>query len=372
MFVMAACLAVAVSVAAKTATTPDTTPPAEKENPLTFGASYTGDMVANLSGGIKRGGTYMGLANLTLHFDTEKAGWWKGGELYIKGGNSHGGEASANLIGDFQKASNIEAGNHTFLYELWYRQQLGPVSLCVGLQDLNADYASSSNGALFNNSYFGIHSVCSENVPAPVYPLTALALNVHWQIADHWHWRTAFFDGRPDPFEQNPYNVKWSLTANQGYLALTELEWDGSLVKGLAGSYKLGTYYHHSPITEVTHNYGFYIVADQDITRQISLFTQIGFSPKEYNNHFFCAGGGGTFKNFSRKRPDDMIGLAANHACFRHSPGGHETVIEAIYHFQATKQIYFRPDLQYIIHPSGTDQRLDNALVATLRMGFEF
>ncbi|MDR0893523.1 MAG: carbohydrate porin [Mediterranea sp.] len=344
----------------------------ESGSPFTWGASYTGDAVANLSGGIKTGATYMGLAYLSMGFDTQKAGWWRGGELYVKGGNSHGGQASTYLIGDFQRASNIEAGNHTFLYELWYRQQLGRVSFTIGLQDLNVDYANSRNGALFNNSYFGIHSVCSENVPAPVYPFTALAVNLHWQISDAWHWRTAIFDGCPGGFDQSPYNVKWSLSRNQGYLAFAEVDWMKSFVKGLNGSYKLGGYYYHSPFNDVAHNYGFYFIADQDVTRQLSLFTQIGFSPKQYNNHFFCVGGGVTLQNFSSKRPDDTMGLAANHACFRHNPCGHETAIEAIYHFQMTKEISLSPDLQYIIHPAGTDRYLNNALVAMLRIGVEF
>ncbi len=44
-----------------------------KESPITFGASYTGDNVAVISGGIKRGFNYLGLAHLEISLDTEKA-----------------------------------------------------------------------------------------------------------------------------------------------------------------------------------------------------------------------------------------------------------------------------------------------------------
>ena len=42
-----------------------------------------------------------------IGFDTEKANFWKGGELFINAANTHGGEPSASFIGDYQVASNI-------------------------------------------------------------------------------------------------------------------------------------------------------------------------------------------------------------------------------------------------------------------------
>ena len=38
---------------------------------VTFGASYTGDVVSNLSGGMKTGTTYLGMATLQAGLDTE-------------------------------------------------------------------------------------------------------------------------------------------------------------------------------------------------------------------------------------------------------------------------------------------------------------
>ena len=80
-------------------------------SPFSYEASYTGDLVSNFKGGIKTGTAYLGLANLKAGFDTEKARWWKGGQLFVNVGNTHGGEPSATLVGDFQGISNIEAGS---------------------------------------------------------------------------------------------------------------------------------------------------------------------------------------------------------------------------------------------------------------------
>jgi porin len=126
----------------------------KKESPFSFEASYIGDVVSNFSGGIKTGTTYLGLANIKTKFNTEKAYWWKGGSLYVNLANTHGSEPTATLVGDFQGVSNIEAGNHTFLYELWYNQNFKNLNITIGLQDLNTNFASSENGALLINSSF--------------------------------------------------------------------------------------------------------------------------------------------------------------------------------------------------------------------------
>jgi porin len=345
------------------------------ENPFSFSASYIGDVVGNFSGGIKKGSAYLGMANLRIGFDTQKAGWWKGGELFVNGCNTHGDNPTKTLIGDFQTVSNIEADSHTYLYELWYRQIIGKTSVTVGLQDFNSDYAVSENGGAYINSYFGIHSVCSDNVPVPIFPLTALGLNFHWDISQQVHWQVALFDGRPDDFNQNKHNLKWSLGKRQGFLAVTEAQWKQSLVKGQEGIYKIGVYYHHSKMGEDEgrhRDYGVYLIGDQNVNERLALFTQIGLSRKKDNNHYACFGAGANYKNFSAKRPDDMVGLAFNHAVFDKSIGGNETAIELVYNFQVNNNVYLRPDIQYIINPAGTDMNLNNALVGILRVGIEF
>lgn len=70
------------------------------EDPFTFEAAYLGDNVYNLSGGIKTGFCYLGMANLRLHLNVDKAGLWKGGQIYINAANTHGASPSSELLGD--------------------------------------------------------------------------------------------------------------------------------------------------------------------------------------------------------------------------------------------------------------------------------
>ena len=340
---------------------------------FSFKASYTGDLVSNFSGGIKTGTVYLGLANIKTDFNTETANWWKGGEAFINAGNTHGGEPSAKLVGDFQGISNIEAGNHSFLYELWYKQNLWKMNMTVGLQDLNANFAICENGALFTNSSFGIHSSIADNVSPPIFPLTALGATIQWNISDTFMWEAAVFDGTPDDFDKNPYNTHWELSKNQGILAITEIQTHGSLLLGQKGTYKIGVYYHEhiDSLNTVHKDGGFYFVGDQQINSKLSVFSQIGLSPKKMNknNRYFSVG---INCKMSDKRPDDQLGLAIAYAGIDGNSVGSETAVELTYKLQVNKNIYLRPDIQYVINPAGTETKLDNALVGFVRFGLEF
>jgi len=344
-----------------------------KEPAISFKASYIGDVVSNLSGGIKAGTVYLGLANIKGDFNTGAANWWKGGEAFVNVGNTHGGEPSANLTGDFQGISNIEAGNHSFLYELWYKQNFKKVNITVGLQDLNANFATCENGAIFTNSSFGIHSSISDNVAPPIFPLTAPGMNVQWNMSDTFVWEAALFDG-PVDFDQNPYNTRWDLNLKNGMLAITEIEINRSLITGKKGTYKFGLYYHQHTDTLSTQKRdgGFYFVGDQQINTKISVFTQVGLSPKKINknNRYFSLGI--NCKAPFDKRPNDQLGLAFAYAGIDDNSVGSETAIELTYKLQLNKNIYLRPDLQYVINPAGTDVKLDNALVGFVRFGIDF
>jgi porin len=42
-----------------------------------------------------------------------------------------------------------------------------------------------------------------------------------------------------------------------------------------------------------------------------------------------------------------------------------------MYHFNVTENLYIRPDLQYIVNPAGSGQKLKNAFLGIFRFGFE-
>ena len=347
-------------------------------------ATYKGDFVSNFSGGIAPGTTYLGLADLFLQFDAEKAGLWKGGKFLVHGANSHGGEPSANLIGDFQVASNIEAGNHTFLYELWFKQCFRNVTATIGLQDLNAEFASSQVGSLFLNSSFGVHSVISDNILAPIFPLTSPGITLCYDVSKRVSLKTAVYKGCPIDFDDNPYNTKWSLDHLQGLLWVTEGQytWEGN--QKMSNTLKAGFFFHqHCPESEVinsetgntlTHDYGFYLVGDHQVYANgrhgLCVFYQLGISPR--NDNFGYLGAGCTYSGLLSKKSTDVLGLAIADGMLTKERGQDETTFELTYKVQISDQIYLQPEMQYVVHPGGTDVQLKNATVGLVRLGLEF
>ena len=356
----------------------------KKSSPFTLGVSYIGNSVTNISGGIRQGSVYLGMANLRVSFNTSSAGFWKGGELFLNAANTHGGMPSQTLVGDFQGVSNIEAGDLTYLLELWFKQSFGPISIIAGLQDMNTEFAVSECSGIFLNGSFGVHSTIAHNVPVPIFPLTAIGIQLQWNVQENISAKIAVFDGLPDAFESNPYNLEWNLKTDDGLLTLGEVSYHRSRKNRLDGTYKLGGYYHNHVCHSdekgndcATPDYGIYFLADQVLftrssDRQLSFFTQIGLSPKEINDNWFYLGFGLNYTGLFPKRTDDVLGVAIAHAGFNNAIRGNETTAELTYMMKMNEHFFIQPDFQYVINPSGTDEKLENAFVGTMRIGINF
>ncbi len=352
----------------------------DEKEPLIFKASYLGDNVNNMAGGIKTGSCYLGMANLRLTLNMQEAGWWKGGMFHVNAANTQGASPSLELLGDVQVASNIEAGNHSYIQEFWLKQQFGRFEIVAGLQDLNVEFANSENAALFLNSSFGILPVISTNFSAPIFPLTTPGLTTKWQVTETIVLVNAMYDGSPTNFDFNPYNVKWEFNSGDGLLLVSEFQ-KKIAVNQLSGTYKIGAYSHfhrgNKVIPDSMQNqlFGFYFYADQKIweqnQRNAGGFVQVGYSPSADSFNKYYLGAGVNCTGFFSRKGKDVAGVAVAHAHFT-GETKNETVVELTYRYQVTKNLFVQPDMQYIVHPAGTVEMLENALAANFRFGFSF
>jgi len=350
-----------------------------KNQPVSFEVSYVADNVNNITGGIKTGSCYLGLANMMLEFDTEKARLWNGGRFYINAANTHGNEPSKYFIGDVQIVSNIEAGKHIYLQEIWFKQHLGETEITAGLQDLNVEFAKSEYGELYLNSSFGVLPVISNNFNASIFPLTTLGITSKWNINKDTKWVNALYDGSPTNFDYNPYNLKWQFNSGDGLLLISELQ-KTKTIKNLPGIYKLGIYTHfhirqNIPGSLINRLIGIYTYADQTFWEQnkksAGLFVQLGYSPSAGSTNNVYIGSGVNFTGLFSKKANDVLGLACAHVIFTRN-GHSETAIELTYLYQISGHFFIQPDFQYIVHPSGTGEPLPNALAANFRFGLNF
>jgi len=92
----------------------------------------------------------------------------------------------------------------------------------------------------------------------------------------------------------------------------------------------------------------------------------------------FYIDGGLNYKGLITTRDNDVLGVAFAYGHLNNNPEdnegssfpGYEMVFEATYQMELTPWLSFQPDLQYVIHPSGTD--IANALVLGVQATVSF
>ena len=344
----------------------------EKESAFTFNASYIGDFVGNAGGGIKNGAGYLGYGSLGVTFNTETAGWWKGGEFVLSGASTHGATPSVTLSGDYQAADNIEAGNYFMLQSLYYTQDLGKVQIAGGLLDFYSLHAYTDAALLYLNSSFGVNSMLGCSYGIAVFPMTAWALNVEWNITDWLKWQTGVFDV-PYGFDDNPYNVRWAFTKDKGAVVASELVFSTSLGDELEGSYRLGAIYQTS-----MECYELHTIVEQMFwkgnSHSLTAFAMAAYEPQKINENYANFAAGINLDGVFSKKGNDVLGLAFTTALFDNE-FKQETAIELTYQYTFSERFYLQPDLQYIINPAGmeyTGEKGKNTFFMALRFGVDF
>ncbi|HBG69801.1 MAG: hypothetical protein A2W93_00285 [Bacteroidetes bacterium GWF2_43_63] len=350
--------------------------------PFSTGASYITDQVCNFRGGINPGYAFLGMVSLEATYDTRKI--WSGGTIYVHAANTHGSMPSAELTGDLQVVSNIEAGNHTYFQELWYKHDFSKMSVTAGLQDLNACFANSEYGSLFINSSFGIHPTISGNLSAPIFPLTTPGISAEWKTGNNSKFLAAIHDGSPTDFDRNPYNIRWEHNAGDGLLEIAEFQQTLN-IRQKHGLYKIGAFTHNHLLENIIHKQfpdslkhfigGLYFVADQLLIEKnntaTGVFVQASVCPTRSCAVQSYIGAGFHLTGFLSKAHNDVLGFAVAHVNLAETAGS-ETSLELSWQKEIRRHVFIQPDLQYIIQPSGKDSGLKNCLTGLLRIGFTF
>lgn len=364
----------------------------QTNSPIKVDAAYIGEAFSNFSGGIKTGQTYLGKLDFGVGFNTSDLGWWQHGEFYSRIENTHGGNPSANFIGDLQVASNIDNGDYTYLYEMWYKQQVNNLNIQFGIIDLNADYLVAPSGGLFFNSSFGIQSSASINMPVPIFPMNALGINFHYHINEVLSIQTGLWDGNPGDLDHDAYNVKWKISEDEGFLSATELCFNHNLINKKNGSLKLGMLYHSAEFTHMHDtsildkgNLEFHLIAEQTLIEKpdgekgrLNAFVQLGYLPNSNINVVpFYLGTGLNYCGLLFSDASDVLGFGLAHSQLSNklvksvpNTQHFETALELSYAFSIADKITIQPDLQYIIN-TGADVTIDDAFVGFVRIIIE-
>jgi porin len=362
-----------------------------QEDALTFDAGFIGDLVSNFNGGIKTGTTSLGLIQLSAGLNTENARMWKGGEFLVQAHSFVGNSPTEDLIGDAQVASNIDGATNRFLYQFWYKQNIGKLTILGGLHNLNDAFVITENADIFLNSSFGITPTLSINNAISIFPATTLGGYVQW-------------DSKYFSFVGGIYNYNHTYTSenkfhfadhnfSEGYYSIAESQFRILKDDFKFMEIKLGANYRrcsndHSHNTEDCYskdNFSMYLLSDVNLFRSkesdktAGLFLQCGYSPKDNTPTPLYYAVGTKLGKILCPKLQDELGLAfatAKVNIFDENTSSYkfyknESLVEITYKLQIHEHIAIQPDIQYILNPAGNDIA-KNALVGFLRTEISF
>lgn len=378
-----------------------------------FGIRYDGEAFADISGGLRRGATYLGNFNLQLTVDAQRLVGWPGATVFLYGLGIHGGHPST-FVGDAQGVSNIEAPAAWRLEEAWIQQNLfgNRFSVLFGRYDLNSEFYRLQSASLFLNSSFGIgpeFSQSGQEGPS-IFPNTSVGARFAIKPVEEIVLRTAVLDGVP---VDRPDGTRQIFAEGDGLLVVTEAAYlyrplgteqprtrEFRIGRNCCGTYTgklaLGAWYYSATFDDLTRvrpdglparhhgSRGFYALADwtvyqdaKDTDRQVTLFGQLGVGDPRVNRFAYYTGGGLTFSALIPGRNQDELGIAVA-AAHNGTPfikaqrdqgmreRRSEVTLELTYLAQFGAHLAVQPDLQFVINPN-TDPRIKNAVAFILR-----
>lgn len=390
---------------------------------ITFSGEYTGEVLGNTTGGLRRGAEYTGFFEFAVELDTKELINWPGAKLHIGAIYPHGGNVAEKYTGDLAGLSNIESYDSLRLFEAWLEQKFldDRVAIRIGFMAVDSDFALNDTAELFINSNFGSLPATGLNLPMPAWPFSAPGVLLRIEPTAQTHIQFAAYDGNPatgvltDPTpgaassnDFNKHNTRVALRGDEGAMLCAEIGWrtpepaGGEKNAPLATSIKLGGTYHTDRFADTrdatlelasprSHrgNSAIYFVAEQEIWREhdteadgLTAFLRVAYAPPDRNYFRMTAETGLVYRGIFQSDARDALALgfawldisprvaAAQRSIGAH-PDDYEAVIELTYQHALTPWCSIQPDLQYIIHPGGSSAH-DNALVVGLRTTITF
>lgn len=386
---------------------------------LTYGLDYTGDVLANVSGGVRRSTHYAGLLEGYLDADFEKLADARGLTFHADFYQIHGTSITAENINSIVSVSNIEAFPSTRLHELWLEQALynGHVSVRFGQLAADSDFLISEVATRLIASTFGWTTLSSDNLPfgGPIYPFATPGVRLAVDAQDELQLKFGIYDSNPagpcgeglDPGQCNEHGLDFRL--DDPPLLLVEGAYSyGRNDKCPSGAIKLGGWYDFGEFDDQRHppgvgfsaprhkgNEAIYVVIDQALYRPngqcsaggLSAFARAIISPTDRNQADTYADVGIVFDGWVPGRPHDGIalgvaytGISEDASDFDRESGlrvirNYELIFELNYVGEIVPGWAIQPVMQYIRNPGGSlpdigndpSQKVEDAFVLGVR-----
>ncbi|HSD91253.1 MAG TPA: carbohydrate porin [Kofleriaceae bacterium] len=261
-----------------------------------------------------------GLFTLAVDVDLAKLAHEGFGTLHVSGLAIHGHGISEQLM-DIYGVSNNAAPQDLRLFEAWYEQAIGPLSIRAGQLSADQEYILAEHSTVLMSGTFGIVAVMTADTGGPVYPIGAPGVSAHVD-AEELTVRAAIYDGE----QHNTHGIPTQLEHS---LAIGEL--------AIAGVLQVGAW-HHS-----TKGNGYYAILDHQLEPVLGAFSRIAISPDAPVSLYMDTG---VRLRMGPWRPRDF---ASAGIAFAKVESGNQTLIELTYQILVRGWLTIQPDVQLVL-----------------------
>jgi porin len=347
---------------------------------VVFASSFVTECVGNPTGGRAQGFTYTGSYGLSLDVDFSKACGWTGLEFFTSMAWRTGTSLSKKKIGNQFEVQEVYGGQTVKLNELYLKETLWNDCFAIKLGRLNGcnDFLTSPLYCQFLNLAFCGNPVSIlYNTAFTDYPFAEWGAYLHFKPHDMLLVKGGVYNGNTQILKNRYHGVNFTFKSTNGVVWITELDLLVNQKEGdrYPGNYTAGFFYQTANTKifsgGVGGDPGYYFQIDQMVYEGITPFIAMVFQPKDRNLMPLFLSSGIVFKGPISIRPDDALSLGLAYGRFSSDLGtgqNFETVFETTYWFQVNKWFSIVPDMQFILHPKGTD--IPNAFCLGVQAGF--
>ena len=373
---------------------------------VSFEFIHKSDILANTSGGIKRGSAWMGNTEAGVKINLEELLGWDATTAYIHYHSQLGGKFNRDYVGSFIGVDNIESGTNTGQFNhVWMQKSFfgNSLSVLAGLYAIDSEfYVTDTSGIFFQPPYGMANDMAQsgKNGP-PIFPIGALAVRVKYiSTGKNFYLQGVLTDGVPGG-PNNPRGTHIKLGNGDGTLSVAEFGYTPQRDETPPESTRQGNhddgesfnktaigFWHYSarfndldPANPSLHpSQGAYFLAERTLAVEkdhfapgLSGFVRFGVASKDTHQSDWTGSLGLRYHGMIANRDDDIAGIAVtvSHASDKYrllnNAESSQTDVEATYRAQINPWLALQPSMQYISNPN-MDAALGNAWVVCARL----
>lgn len=349
-----------------------------EEHGVFFTSSFITECLGNPTGGKSQGFTYTGSYGLNLDIDFEKACGWTGFEFFTSMAWRTGTSLSKVRIGNQFEVQEIYGGQTVKLNELYFQETLFEKRFTFKAGRLNgcSDFLISPLYCHFLNLAFCGNPVSIlYNTAFTDYPFAEWGAYLDFKPHELILVKGGVYNGNTEILENRYHGVNFTFESTNGVIWIAELDFLVNAKSLYPGHYNAGFFYQTANTKifsgGVGGDPGFYFQVDQTIYNGITPFLAMIFQPKDRNLIPLFLSSGIVVEKIIPRRPDDSLSFGYAYGKFSPDLGtgqNFESIFEATYWCQVNPWFSVVPDVQFVLHPKGTD--IPNAFCLGFQMGF--